>query len=195
MPETDPATPPAPAPATTAAPTVLIADDMSIVREPIAASLRAAGYNAICAADGKEAVAMIQSHRPRLILLDLNMPSLDGLDVIRAMNAMPPEFQVQVILLTADSDRTRVIEAARLGVKDYILKRSFSFGTLLERVSRYAPLPTAGTAGAPAASAAVAKPAGGTAGAEAVKKLLTRDECVARAEKALETRALSGVVM
>jgi CheY-like chemotaxis protein len=74
-------------PPVSGAPTVLVADDMSIVREPIAASLRAAGYVVVAAADGKEAVELIQSHRPRLILLDLNMPVLDGLGVMRSSTA------------------------------------------------------------------------------------------------------------
>src|SRR5690349_17458795 len=98
-----------PAAAAPPAPTVLVADDMSIVREPIAASLTAAGYNVVCAADGKEALDLIRSRRPQLIVLDLNMPLLDGLAVMRAMNALPPEYHAAVILLTADCDRERVI--------------------------------------------------------------------------------------
>jgi HD-like signal output (HDOD) protein/CheY-like chemotaxis protein len=179
---------------TPAGPTVLVADDMSIVREPIAASLRAAGYDAVCASDGREAVALIRGRRPRLILLDLNMPELDGLEVIRAMNALPPEFHAQVILLTAESDRERVVQASRLGVKDYMLKRSFSFQVLLERVTKYLPIaPGSATTVIP-----VAPPSDASAGASAatpVKPLLARQDCLARAESALEARGMSGVVM
>jgi two-component system chemotaxis response regulator CheY len=203
-----------------AGPTILVADDMSKVREPIAASLRAAGYDVACAADGKEAMALIQSRRPELILLDLNMPLLDGLGVMRAMNALPPEFHATVLLLTSDSDRDRVLEAAKLGAREYLLKKSFSFGRLLERVAKYLPTtgsPAAGAvAGAPAADAPVPSGAttsdrqkGGAAGGAApasssqssssssgpFRRLLDREHCVARVEAALKGKTFQGVVM
>jgi two-component system chemotaxis response regulator CheY len=185
-------------------PTVLVADDMSIVREPIAASLRAAGYNAVCAADGREALALIRSSRPRLILLDLNMPELDGLEVIRAMNALPAEYHAQVILLTAESDRDRVVQASRLGVKEYMIKRSFSFQGLLERMTKYLPIvpgPATATIPAPLAAAPSDAPADAPAPdsvatpATPAKPLLARNDCLARAESALQARGMSGVVM
>ena len=95
---------PAGAGATASGPTILVADDMSIVREPIAASLRAAGYDVACAVDGREALALIQSRRPKLILLDLNMPFLDGLAVMRTMNSLGPEFHAIVMLLSGPVD-------------------------------------------------------------------------------------------
>jgi len=173
--------------------TILIADDMNIVREPIAASLRAAGYEVLCACDGKEALELIRSHRPRLALLDLNMPVLDGLAVVRAMHALPSAYHAQVILLTADTDRDRMIEASRLGVKDYLLKRCFHFSALLERVTKYVPLPKP----APAQPAPVAEQS--SQAAEPVKgksvKLMSPQECVARAQSALEGQTLSGVIL
>jgi CheY-like chemotaxis protein/HD-like signal output (HDOD) protein len=199
-------------------PTILVADDMSIVREPIAASLRAAGYDVACAADGKEALALIQSRRPKLILLDLNMPFLDGLAVMRAMNSLGPEFHAIVMLLTSDSDRERILEAAKLGAKEYLLKKSFSFGRLIERVAKYLPAspssppaaanPAAGTmtqtGPSPAANAqataggqAPQAPAGTTSGGQSstFKKLLDRESCVARVETALKGKTFQGVVM
>jgi two-component system chemotaxis response regulator CheY len=177
--------------------TILIADDMNIVREPIAASLRAAGYEVICACDGKEALELIRSTRPRLALLDLNMPVLDGLAVIRAMHALPSAYHAHVILLTADTDRDRMIEASRLGVKDYLLKRCFHFSALLDRVSKYVPLPKPDAPpptppppqSAPPPREAAVAPAGKNV------KLMSPQECVARAQTALEGRTLSGVIM
>jgi CheY-like chemotaxis protein len=119
---------------------VLVVDDQDVVREPIAASLQDAGYNALCAADGREALTLIRARRPRLILLDLNMPGMGGLDVLRAMREMPAEFHAGVIMLTSYADRGRIAEAAQLGVRDYLLKRTFTFALLLERVGRYLPL-------------------------------------------------------
>jgi two-component system chemotaxis response regulator CheY len=173
-----------------ASPMILVVDDMGVVRDPIATGLRGAGYRAVSAADAKEALAAIQFHKPSLILLDLNMPDGDGLSVIRAMNAMPEEFHAPVILLTAETDRTLVVEAARLGVKDYVLKRSFSFATLLERVSKYAPLDPAQSAAAMAGRLSKCNVPEDT-----VRPLLNREESVARAEGALQGRTLSGVVM
>jgi CheY-like chemotaxis protein len=118
--------------------TVLVVDDMPIFRDPIAASLRLAGYQTVCAADGAAALASALARRPDVILLDVSMPVMDGFAFLRQLRAHPGLASVPVILLTAASDRKFIIEAGKHGVKDYLLKSRFSLADLLARVRKYA---------------------------------------------------------
>jgi len=117
----------------------MVVDDMAVVREPIAASLRGAGYTTVCVADGELALAVMRKTPPDLLLLDLSMPGMDGMAVLRAMRARPETAETPVILLTASSQKGHVVEAASLGVKDYLLKSNFALSDLLARVGNYLP--------------------------------------------------------
>src|SRR3954453_6292385 len=117
---------------------VLVVDDTSIIREPIAAALTAAGYQTVCACDGHEAVAALERQTPDVMVLDLSMPGMTGLQVLEAMRRRPATANTPVILLTASADRDNVISAAQFGVRDYVLKSGFSLTQLLSRVQKYA---------------------------------------------------------
>ena len=118
---------------------ILVVDDMPAVREPIAASLRMAGYRTDLAADGRQALEVMRAQRPDLVLLDVAMPGMDGLAVLEAMRAFPETASVPVVLLTGESDKETVLAAAKWGVKDYLLKSSFSLPQLLARIRRHLP--------------------------------------------------------
>lgn len=117
--------------------TILVVDDMPIFRDPIGASLRLAGYNTVCAVNGREALLAAKAHRPDAILLDVAMPVMDGITCLRGLRADPELAKVPVILLTAMSDKRYVVEAGKLGVHDYLLKSAFSMQELLTRLGRY----------------------------------------------------------
>jgi DNA-binding response OmpR family regulator len=114
--------------------TVLVIDDMAIFRDPIAASLGLAGFKTVKAADGLTGLEAMREHRPDLVLLDLSMPNLDGLSVLRAIRRDPVSGQIPVIMLTALTDKKYVIDSAKLGARDYLLKSRFSLTELAERV-------------------------------------------------------------
>ena len=145
---------------------VLVVDDMPIFRDPIAASLRLAGFETVCASNGQEALEAVKAHKPAVILLDVSMPVMDGMSCLRALRAEPEVGKTPVILFTALSDKRYVLEAGKLGVHDYLLKSSFSLKDLLARVIKYTGMPprpggaarqTAGPAApAPAQSSATA---------------------------------------
>jgi CheY-like chemotaxis protein len=122
---------------------ILVVDDMAIIREPIAAALHAAGYETMCAASGEEALAKVRAHSPQLMLLDLNMPGMNGLTALKVIRSDAAQAKLRVILLSASSDKKLIVEAARLGVRDYILKSNFSEKDLLARVGKYLPLQAA----------------------------------------------------
>ncbi|HWB53183.1 MAG TPA: HDOD domain-containing protein, partial [Tepidisphaeraceae bacterium] len=179
---------------------IMVVDDMAILRDPIAASLRLAGYQTSTAGDGREAIDKASAEIPDLVLLDLNMPGIDGLTVLRYFKADPRLTKIPVILLTAVSDKQSIIEAARLGIREYLLKTHFSLPELLNRLDRHLgsikpaktgkPISITKSVG-PTSGSAASKPIHGSA---PIPQLLDRDQCIARAQQALEGKTLSGVV-
>jgi CheY-like chemotaxis protein len=130
--------------------TILVVDDMPIVRDPIAASLRHGGYETICASNGVEALKAVGREPPALIVLDMSMPIMDGIAFLRVLRADKRYTTLPVILLTAFNEKELVVEAAKLGVKDYILKSKFSLSDLLARVKKHLDSNNAAEAPAPA---------------------------------------------
>ncbi len=183
--------------------TILIVDDMAIFRDPIAACLRLAGYETACAPNGKDALALIAKSPPDLILLDVAMPVMDGMTMLAVLRRTPALAKLPVILLTAAAEKHLILQAAKLGVGDYLLKSRFSLTELVARVKKHLdtkPSVTAAEAPPPngdvqAAPAAAAKNLAAPAARDAldIPKLLTRDECIERAEAAMDARSLSGV--
>jgi CheY-like chemotaxis protein len=169
---------------------VMVVDDMAVVREPIAASLRASGYQTVSAGGGLEALNALQIAIPDLILLDLSMPGMDGMTVLRALRKSSTTAHTPVILLTASADKGDVVEASRLGVRDYVLKSRFSLPEMLARVGKYLCPPN----GAAALSTPVVASVPKIAKTSDIPRLLDRKQCIERAKQALQARTLSGVV-
>src|SRR5579872_6598081 len=113
---------------------ILIVDDMAIIRDPIAICLRNAGFTATCASNGREALAAVKSNPPDLILLDVAMPEMDGLTLLRNLQAQNLTRKIPVLLLTAMADKKLIVDAAKLGIRGYMLKSRFSLDDLLTRV-------------------------------------------------------------
>ncbi|MFN8632259.1 MAG: response regulator transcription factor [Chloroflexota bacterium] len=110
---------------------VLVVDDDDAIRATLARSLGAEGYVVDVAADGNEALRVARDRTPDLVVLDLMLPGLNGLDVCRRLRAA--EQQLSILLLTARdavADRVKGLEA---GADDYLVK-PFAFEELLARV-------------------------------------------------------------
>ena len=99
---------------------ILVVDDEETTRRSLADILRLEGAQVKTAAGGEEAVEAIQQETFDLILLDLKMPGMDGLDVLRIATSTAPD--TQVVLLTAHGSLESAIAALRLGAHDYLLK-------------------------------------------------------------------------
>ena len=101
---------------------VLIADDQRVVREGLSMVLALMkGVEVVgAAADGAEAVALAQSVRPDVVLMDLRMPRCDGVEATRRLRAEAPE--VKVVVLTTYSDDRSVLDALRAGARGYLTK-------------------------------------------------------------------------
>lgn len=102
--------------------TLLIADDNSKVREFLGHYFETNGFVPLIAADGREALKLISKHSVDVALLDVNMPGLSGIDVLRQLRTDSPH--TAVIMLTAAEDLGTVVEAMKLGAYDYVTKPS-----------------------------------------------------------------------
>lgn len=114
---------------------ILVVDDMAIIRDPIAMVLKGAGYSALCASTGAEAIKLIQSELPDLVLLDVHLPDISGLQVLQTARFIPATSRIPVILLSSDERRDCILEAANLGIQGYLIKSQFSLKELLARIS------------------------------------------------------------
>jgi CheY-like chemotaxis protein len=114
-------------------PTVVIADDESSMRLLVHATIESDDYTVFEANDGTEAWAMVKKHRPKLVLLDVQMPGQSGLEVLRLIKADPSLKGTRVILLTAKAQEAD-IEAGLIAGADFYLTKPFSPLDLLTRV-------------------------------------------------------------
>jgi DNA-binding response OmpR family regulator len=114
---------------------VLVAEDDPAIRELIRARLTTAGYDTHTAHNGREALQRMRSLKPDALLLDINMPELDGFGVLEALRAEEPIRHIPVLVLTARHGEEDVKRAVSLGAKDFLTK-PFNDGQLLARVAR-----------------------------------------------------------
>jgi len=99
---------------------ILVVDDEPVARQSLTEILRLEGYAVNSVPNGQAAVEYVRTHPIELIIVDLRMPGMDGLEVIQVVNQISPE--TEVILLTAFGTTESAIQALRLRVHDYLLK-------------------------------------------------------------------------
>lgn len=109
---------------------ILIVEDETRIANFIRAILQANGYETITAATGREARSMISSHCPDLIILDLGLPDIDGLDIIRSVREWT---QLPILVVSARTHERDKVDALDAGADDYIVK-PFGTGELLARI-------------------------------------------------------------
>ena len=111
-------------------PRILVVDDEPQIVRALRINLRARSYEVSTAADGAEALDVAAKHPPDLVLLDLGLPGLDGLDVIRGLRGWT---SVPIIVLSGRADSTDKVEALDAGADDYVTK-PFGMEELLARM-------------------------------------------------------------
>jgi two-component system chemotaxis sensor kinase CheA len=127
---------PAASPAPAGPPSVLVVDDTAVVRELERSILEEAGYRVRTARDGREALAALAGEQPDLVVTDVDMPGLDGLELTRAIRADPALAGLPVMVVTskaAEADRRRAMDA---GADAYLVKGDLDQRALLEVVGR-----------------------------------------------------------
>jgi DNA-binding response OmpR family regulator len=133
---------------------ILVVDDEPSIREVVTLYLKRAGYNVIVAPDGQAALQALQEHTPDLVVLDLMLPHVDGLEITRQLRA---EGDTPIIMLTARREETDRVLGLEMGADDYVVK-PFSPRELVSRVK------------------AVLRRTGGTFGAAEKATVLTFDD-------------------
>ncbi len=109
---------------------ILVVDDEARVVRLVRTYLEGAGFEVVAAYDGEEALRVFRSERPDLVVLDLMLPKMDGLDVARAMHRIS---NTPIIMLTAKAEETDRLVGLELGADDYVVK-PFSPRELVARV-------------------------------------------------------------
>jgi DNA-binding response OmpR family regulator len=106
---------------------ILVVDDENAVRETLAAYFTEQGYEVATAQSGKDALALLPDYRPDLVLLDVRMPGLDGLETLRRLRQAAPGLAV--VMVTANEDIALARETLKIGALDYVSK-PFDFAYL-----------------------------------------------------------------
>ena len=112
---------------------VLVVDDEPDLLELVQYNLAAAGYNVTCVSSGEEALAAMGSVRPELVILDVLLPGMDGLDVCKTLKGDTQTSAIPIVMLTARGDEADIVTGLEVGADDYITK-PFSPRELLARI-------------------------------------------------------------
>lgn len=102
--------------------TIMVVDDDDLQRKLTARILESEGYRVDLAADGSEALRMLQSTQPDLILTDFLMPGLNGIELTERIKSYPALAGIPIVMITGHSEREVVLTSRQLGVVDFILK-------------------------------------------------------------------------
>ena len=113
---------------------ILIVDDQKDCGNALERMLRYAGREAVFAAGGAEALAMLHIRKPALMILDVNMPEMDGLTVLRIIKEHVELKDVRVIMYSADTHNETMLEARRLGAEDFLIKGAIPPEQLIARI-------------------------------------------------------------
>ncbi len=115
---------------------ILIVDDFSTMRRIIKNLLRDLGFtNTEEADDGLTALPMLQAAKFDFLITDWNMPGMQGIDLLKAIRCDETLRALPVLMVTAESKRDQIVEAAQAGVNGYVVK-PFTAGTLEEKINK-----------------------------------------------------------
>lgn len=113
---------------------ILLVDDSRTIRNIQKNVLSQIGYTDIAeAGDGVEALQEIAAHRPDLVLVDWNMPNMDGITLVRRIRET--DRMLPLVMVTTEAEKSRVLEAIKAGVNNYVVK-PFTAETLAEKITQ-----------------------------------------------------------
>jgi len=112
---------------------ILVVEDEDDIRELLRYNLAKEGYRVVWAASGEEALKAVRVSLPDLVLLDLMLPGLDGLEVCRSLKQDPHTRNLPIVMLTAKGEEADIVAGLELGADDYVTK-PFSLRVLLARL-------------------------------------------------------------
>ena len=112
---------------------ILVVEDEDDIRELLRYNLAKEGYQVTGSASGEEALKAVRVAMPDLVLLDLMLPGLDGLEVCRSLKQDPQTRNLPIVMLTAKGEEADIVAGLELGADDYVTK-PFSLRVLLARL-------------------------------------------------------------
>jgi two-component system alkaline phosphatase synthesis response regulator PhoP len=113
--------------------TILVVEDDAPLRDTLAYNLRAEGYQVLTASDGVTALEIARQKPVSLVLLDLMLPRLDGLEVCRQLRSKPETADIAILMLTARVEETDLVVGLELGADDYVTK-PYAWNALRARI-------------------------------------------------------------
>jgi len=113
---------------------VLVVEDEEILLTALTEELKSGDYEVEGAQDGEEGLVKAKSFKPQLILLDLVMPKMDGMEMLQKLKTDNELRDIPVVILTNLSDYERISEALSLGAMDYLVKANYKLEDLLDKV-------------------------------------------------------------
>lgn len=116
-----------------AKPHILIVEDDEDIQQLVSYNLLKAGFNVTCADDGNESLEKLEAESPDLVILDIMLPGVNGLDVCKAIRQNPEKWDIPVIMLTAKGEEEDIVKGLEYGADDYMTK-PFSPKVLIARV-------------------------------------------------------------
>ena len=117
---------------------ILIVDDQKDIGTGLERLLRYAGHEAVSVTGGAEALTMLHIRKPALLVLDVNMPQMDGLTVLKTIKEHAELKDVRIVMYSSDTHHKTMVEAKRLGALDFLVKGSVGFDTLVNRICELA---------------------------------------------------------
>ena len=118
---------------------ILVVDDSAAIRKILQRVLRQTGMSIGViheAGDGQEALEVLKVHKIDLILSDINMPRMDGLQFLAAVRASPERRHVPMVMITTEGGETKVAEAVRLGASGYV-RKPFTADQIKEKLAAF----------------------------------------------------------
>jgi two-component system, chemotaxis family, chemotaxis protein CheY len=116
--------------------TILVVDDSSTVRKFVSVSLSMQGFHVVTAEDGMDALEKLPREPIDLIITDLNMPNMDGMELIRTLRENPNYKELPIIILTSLNENDLKKESHSLGIQSY-LNKPFSLEKVQYEVAKY----------------------------------------------------------
>lgn len=116
-------------------PLVLVVDDDDYARSLLAHVMGGERYDIAMAASGTEALAGLRNRRPDLVLMDFQLPDIDGVEVTRRLKAVPEYATIPVVMITGQSEKNVIVESLAAGAVDFVVK-PFERDILLKKVAR-----------------------------------------------------------
>ena len=124
-----------------AKPTILIVEDSPTQALQISRRIQSFGLRTVCSGDGLEALQLVYSERPALVILDVNLPGMDGFQVCTRVKRDPDMQHIPIIMLTSASSAASTIHGLEVGANDYIPKDTFAMDNLVAALTAYLKLP------------------------------------------------------